>query len=149
MKVIFIHDIGGKGKRNEIKDVPDGYALNFLIPNGHAIHATGERIKALQARLAVERRSHEDREHQALKGLERLRGASVRVLARANEAGGLYREITADMIATAINSSFGVKVPLTDIHITDPVKKVGSHTVHIVHGGKNTDIRVNVEKNGK
>ena len=148
MKVIFLHDIGGKGKRNDIKDVPDGYALNFLIPNGHAVHATTEKIKAIQSKLAVEKRAHEERENKAVQGLERLRGASVRILARANASGGLYREITPDMIVTAIVSSFGVHVPLADIQISDPIKKVGHHTVHVVHAGQTTDVRVNVEKNG-
>src|SRR5262245_22252324 len=122
MKVIFVHDIGGKGKRNEIKDVPDGYALNFLIPNGHAVQATAERVKAIQNKVAVERRALEERNKTTVQGLERLRGAAVRILARANDAGGLYREITPDMIATAITSSFGVHVPLSDISITDHIK---------------------------
>jgi large subunit ribosomal protein L9 len=148
MKVIFLHDVGGKGKRNEIKEMPDGYALNFLIANGHAVHATPERIKAIQTKLATDKRAHDDREKQAVQGLERLRGANVRILARANPAGGLYREITPDMIVTAIISAYSVHVPLADIQIGEPIKKVGPHIVHIVHGGKSTDIRVNIEKNG-
>ena len=147
MKVLFIHNIGGVGKQNEVKDVADGYALNFLIPNGHAVHATAERIKAMQERLAVAKRAVEDREKKAIQGIERLRGASVRILARANNVGGLYRELTPDMVVTAISSSFGVHVPVSAVVITDPIKKIGQHTISIAHGGHSTEIRVIVAKN--
>lgn len=148
MKVIFIHDIGGKGKRNDIKDVPDGYALNFLIPNGHAVHATPERIKAIQSQVAVAKRAAEDRHKKAIQGLERLKGANIRVLARANPAGGLYREISPDMITAAISSSYGVHIPQQAIVIREPIKKVGQHPVTITDEGHATDIHVTVVKNG-
>lgn len=147
MKVIMIHSIGGVGKQNEIKDVADGYALNFLIPNGHAVHATPEKVKVLQERLATAKRAIEDREKQVIQGIERLRGASVRILARANDAGGLYRELTPEMIATALVNSTGVRVPHQTIIISEPIKKIGTHTVQIKNAGHSTDIRVVVEKN--
>lgn len=148
MKVIFIHDIGGKGKRNEIKEVPDGYALNFLIPNGHAVHASAERIKAVQNQVALAKRATEDRQKKAFQGMERLRGATVRVLTRANATGGLYREVTPDMIVAAVMSSYGVHIPLQAVILKEPIKKVGWHTVTITDAGHSTDIRVDVVKNG-
>jgi large subunit ribosomal protein L9 len=148
MKVIFIHAVGGVGKQNEIKDVADGYALNFLIPNGHAVHASAEKIKAVQEKVALAKRTAEDRDKKAIQGIERLRGARVRILARANEVGGLYRELTQEMVATAITNTYGVHVPPQAVIITDPLKKVGQHTVSIEYGGHKTDVRVVIEKNG-
>lgn len=147
MKVIMIHSIGGVGRQNEIKDVSDGYALNFLIPNGHAVHATAEKVKALHDRLAVEKRSAEEKEKKAIQGIERLRGGSVRMLARTNDVGGLYRELTPDMIATAIVNTYGVRVPQNAIVLHEPIKKIGQHTITIVQGTHNTEIRVVVDKN--
>jgi large subunit ribosomal protein L9 len=147
MKVIMIHSIGGVGKQNDIKEVSDGYALNFLIPNGHAVHATPEKVKALQERLATAKRAIEDREKQVIQGIERLRGASVRILARANDAGGLYRELTPEMIVSAIVNSTGVHVPHQTIFMSEPIKKLGMHTIQIKNAGHSTDIRVVVEKN--
>ena len=148
MKVIMIHNIGGVGKQNEIKEVADGYALNFLIPNGHAVHASTERIKALNDRLAVAKRAVDDREKKAIQGIERLRGASVRILVRANDAGGLYRELTPDMIVTAIVSAYGVHVPAQSLVINDSIKKIGQHTIGLNYAGHTTEIRVTVAKNG-
>jgi large subunit ribosomal protein L9 len=148
MKVIFIHAVGGVGKINEIKDVADGYALNFLIPNGHAVHATAEKIKAVQEKVALAKRTAEDRDKKAIQGIERLRGASVKILARANEVGGLYRELTQEMIASAIKNTYGVQVPHEAVTMMEPIKKIGQHTVQIVYGGHKTDVRVRVEQNG-
>ena len=148
MKVIFIHNIGGVGKANEIKNVADGYALNFLIPNGHAVHATAEKVKALQERLAVQKRAVEDRDKKIVHGIERLRGASVRIMARANATGGLYRELTKDMIVTALVNSYGVKIPEDALQIAEPIKKIGQHHVGLNYGPNKTEIHVTVVKNG-
>lgn len=148
MKVIFIRDVGGVGKKDQIKDVAEGYAMNFLIHNGHAVQATADRIKKLNERLAVEKHAVEDRSKKALQGIERLRGANIRMLARANATGGLYREITADMIVTSITSAYGVHLPQAALQISEPIKKVGSHVIKINDQGHSTDIRVEVVKNG-
>ena len=147
MKVIMIHNIGGVGRQNEIKNVADGYALNFLIPNGHAVHATPEKIKALTDRLAVAKRAVDDREKKTIQGVERLRGASVTIHARANDAGGLYRDISSDMIVSAITSAYGVHVPAQAIVFHEPVKKVGQHMISVTFGGHSTDVRVIIVKN--
>lgn len=148
MKVIMIHDIGGVGKRNEIKEVSDGYALNFLIPNGHAVHANAERVKALQDRLAVEKRAVEDRKKKFIVGLDRIRNAQLRILVRANDKGGLYSEITNVQVSTAIQSNYGVKVPLEAIIFPNPIKAIGSFPVHVTDGQHTAEVRVTVVKNG-
>jgi len=148
MKVIMIHDIGGVGRKDEIKNVADGYALNFLIPNGHAVHASAERIKAVQDRVAVTKRALEDRKKSFIVGLDRIRGAQLRILVRANDQGGLYSEITPVQIVTAIQSGYGVKVPLTAVSFPNPIKKVGLWPVTITDGEHVAEIHAHIIKNG-
>ena len=148
MKVIMLHDIGGVGRRNDIKTVADGYALNFLIPNGHAVHATAERIKAVQDKVSVQKRAVEDRKKKFIVGLDRIRGAALRILVRANEKGGLYSEITPVQIMTAIQSGYGVKVPIEAISFPTPIKAVGSWVVLITDGQVQAEIRAIIIKNG-
>ncbi len=148
MKVVMIHDVGGVGRRNEIKTVSDGYALNFLIPNGHAVQATAERVKAVTTKVDTEKRAVADRDKQLLQGLERLRGAQIRILSRANPVGGLYQELNPVAIATAIQSAYGIRVPHESIIISNPIKKVGNHSVTISQGGHSADVRIAVVKNG-
>lgn len=144
----MIHDVGGVGRRNEIKNVADGYALNFLIPNGHAVHATAERIKAVQDKVAVEKRAIEDRKKKFIVGLDRLRGATLRILVRANDKGGLYSEITPIQIVTAIQSGYGVRVPVEAISFPNPIKSVGQWQVLITDGQHSAEIRAQIIKNG-
>jgi len=144
----MIHDIGGVGRRNEIKNVADGYALNFLIPNGHAIHATAEKIKEVESKVAVAKRAIEDRKKTFIVGLDRIRGALLRILVRANDKGGLYSEITPVQIVTAIQSGYGVKVPLSAISFPNPIKTVGQHAVIVTDGEHVAEIRANIIANG-
>lgn len=53
MKVIFTQDVKGKGKQGEVKDVPVGYANNFLIKNGYAVEATPGNLKQLEQKINV------------------------------------------------------------------------------------------------
>lgn len=148
MKVIFIHDIGGVGRRNEIKNVTDGYALNFLIPNGHAVQATAERVKALQDRLLTEKRAVEARNQKSLQGIERLKGATVQILAHANPTGGLYQALTTQLISNAIQREYGVHIPPESIEMSSPIKMVGNSHVTIRSGSYAADMTVAVRKNG-
>ena len=59
MKVIFIKDMKGKGKRGEVKNVPDGYAQNFLIKNGYAKEATSSNLNTLKRVQKAEKDAYE------------------------------------------------------------------------------------------
>jgi large subunit ribosomal protein L9 len=148
MKVIFIKDVGGVGKKNDIKDVADGYAMNFLIRKGHAVQATADRIKTLKDKMAVDQRTHDDRQKKLLQGIEKLRGAHIRILARSNATGGLYKELSKTDIVAALLRDFGVHVPPESIILSETIKKVGQRNVTISRGGFTAEIRINVEKNG-
>ena len=68
MQIILLQDVGGVGKRHEVKDVADGYALNFLIPRGAAEQATPERLASHEKRIA-ELSAEKEREEAALQTL--------------------------------------------------------------------------------
>ncbi len=69
MKVVFIEDVKGRGKRGEVKNVPDGYAQNFLIPRGKAKAAT----KAALSEVKGQERSKEKHETEELAEAKKLR----------------------------------------------------------------------------
>lgn len=144
----MIHDIGGVGKKNDVKNVADGYALNFLIPNGHAVQATMERLSKLQVSIDTKKRAIDANDAKFVQGLERLRGANIRILVRANNVGGLYKEITPAVIAQAIKASYGITLPLDSIQIANPIKKVGPAMIAVVHKDTHAEVRLNIEKNG-
>ncbi len=134
MKVLFKKDVGGVAPRGTIKDVSDGYALNFLIPQGLAEQATDDKVaaykktqKALEAESAAKEKENEDL-------ATRLSGAKFPVQVRANEQGHLYKQLDPDSILAEIKKLFGATVPLSAVVINAPIKTVGEHEITLKLG---------------
>jgi large subunit ribosomal protein L9 len=119
MKIIMVKDVGGLGRRDEVKDVSDGYAMNSLIPQGKAVQATPERLAALTKKKAFESEVTESTGAKAAADAKKLQGALVHVFANANEQRHLYKQISHDEIAAAIKKETGVVV---DTHHIEPVE---------------------------
>ncbi len=134
MKVILIKDVAKVGQHGMIKEVSNGYALNFLIARGLAIQATPEKLAAYEAaqKREVEAR---DREREALvKAIQGLEGARVEIVARATEKGGLFKSVTAADIAQAILDQKRVHVSQEVIVFQKPIKQTGEHSISIASG---------------
>lgn len=101
MKVIFLKDVKGQGKKGEVKNVSDGYARNYLIPRGLAVEATEGNLKTLEAqkRSEAKRKAQELAEAKAL--AEKLEKTTVTIAAKAGEGGRLFGAVTSKQIAEA------------------------------------------------
>ena len=128
MRVIFIKDLGGTGRVGEIKDIADGYALNFLIPRGFAEQATSEKIAAHEKHRAAKAKEQAVHDAQAAQALRALKGARIEMSARATEKGGLFKAIGTKEIAAAIFSQRGAAISPEAIR-TQPIKSVGDHAI--------------------
>lgn len=107
MKVIFLQDVRGKGKRGEVKEVPDGYAQNFLIKNGKAKAAT----RAAMSQLKGQQKAEEKREEEELEESKKLKAmleddkTVVELKAKSGTDGRLFGSIPSKQIATALESN--------------------------------------------
>jgi len=113
--------------------VPNGRALNMLIPQGLAMAATPEntkRIKAQSDKVASERAEAAAAFHAAV---EKLDGEAVTVAVNANPKGHLFEALKEDAIAAALNEK-GVAVEPTHIIIAEPIKEIGTHEVNLSNG---------------
>jgi len=130
MRVILQKDVPGLGHRGDSLDVKDGYARNYLIPRQLAVPATGGRLKEEQARKEAlkskESRILEAAEQDAVK----IRGKRVVVWARAGRER-LFGSVTAQDIADAISSQYGLEVDKRKILLEENLKKLGIHEVQI------------------
>lgn len=146
MKVVFLKNVKGVGKKDEVKEVSNGYAQNFLIPSGSAIRATDEivaRITADQQHHAQQDRRREDDLKALLARLART--GSVTISGHAHSKGHLYQGITAQEIARAIKESHGLFIPKDlVIHYDRPIKETGEHTVRIGDKEHSIEYLVNV-----
>ncbi|RCX15599.1 LSU ribosomal protein L9P [Fontibacillus phaseoli] len=124
MKVIFLKDVKGQGKKGEIKEVSEGYAQNFLMPRGLVRPATDGNVKTLENQTAAEvkRKEKEKEEAQALgKKLEEM---TVTLKAKAGEGGRLFGAITSKQVAEALEKA-GVKIDKRKIEMHDPIRTLG------------------------
>jgi large subunit ribosomal protein L9 len=145
MKVILLKDVGGVGKRDTIKEVADGYAINYLVANGLAVQATPDQI------AAHEKRSHardaavaaQNAQHTML--ATKLQGAVVSLKDKANERGHLYHQITPFQIANELNHKFHANVGPESVIINEPIREKGEHSVEVHIAGKVVMVKVHIE----
>jgi large subunit ribosomal protein L9 len=128
MKVLLCEDIAKLGWLGDVVEVPEGYARNYLLPQGIAQVATENNIKAIaqeKANRAQERVVERKRMEEVVTGVE---GAEAVLAAKANEQGHLFGSITDKMIATNLREQ-GYQVADEIVKLSDPIKEVGVHTV--------------------
>ncbi|TFE25386.1 50S ribosomal protein L9 [Cohnella luojiensis] len=124
MKVIFLQDVKGQGKKGEIKEVSEGYARNFLLPKGVVQIATEGAKKTLtqQVASAQKKKDNEKNEFKAL--AERLSEMTVVIRAKAGEGGRLFGAITSKQIAEALEQQ-KVSIDKRKIELDDPIRVLG------------------------
>ncbi len=131
MKIVFLKDIPKVGKKYETKNISDGYALNFLIPNGLAVVASAavmKRIELEKARDAGERKVHEDL---LIKNLKEIDGATITMTEKANEKGHLFAGIHKAEIVPEIAKQTRVQIHADFIDLDKPIKEVGEFDINI------------------
>ncbi len=129
MQVILLKDVRGIGHVHEIKNVADGYAVNFLFKNKLAEPATPEKIAAIEAKKKAHEAELSKQEDELTKKVLSLRGKHIKIAARATEKGGLFKQIVGKDVAHQIVVEHKVAVPETAVSMPEHIKTVGEHTV--------------------
>ncbi|OZB93701.1 50S ribosomal protein L9 [Paenibacillus sp. XY044] len=124
MKVIFIKDVKGQGKKGDIKDISEGYATNFLIPRGLARVATDGNMKTLENQNAAEQKRKQQEKEEAQVLGKKLEEMAVQLKAKAGEGGRLFGAITSKQIADALSQQ-GIKIDKRKIELDEPIRTLG------------------------
>ena len=141
MRVILKREVAGLGRPGDVKDVADGYAQNFLLPHGLAIEATAGELKVL-ARARDAKRAKQDRAHADAEELaKRLSETTLVFRLKAGEQGKTFGSVTNKDIADALQREHKVEVDRTKVHLPEPLKSLGVHSVEV---RLLTDVRANV-----
>lgn len=146
MKVIFLKDVKKTGQRGQVKEIADGYALNFLIPQGLAEQATPAKLAAWEARQKVEQQQTAVREAQWSQALAHLKDTKITVSAKGNEKGHLYTQLPVTAIIDALKAEYKINLPKDAIALKQQIKEFGEYSVDIHLGAKSTTITVVVVK---
>jgi large subunit ribosomal protein L9 len=149
VKVIFLEDVRGKGKRGEVKEVPDGYAQNFLIKNGKAKQASRSAMSQLKGQQKAEKRREVEEVEEAQQVKAKLEDDKtvVELQAKAGTDGRLFGSIPSKQIASALDKQFGIKLDKRKIELSDPIRVAGYTNVPVkLHSEVTARIRVHVSE---
>jgi large subunit ribosomal protein L9 len=147
MQVLLLRDVDGLGHAGDIKDVPGGYARNYLIPRKLATAATaGAARQAKELQDAAERRR--DRKLTEAKSMaSKLDGQVLTFQVRAGEGDKLYGSVTGTEIAEKLSKAMGFEVDRKHIELEHAIKSLGTHDVPVKLGsGVSAVVHVNVER---
>lgn len=146
MKVILLKDISGVGKAGDVKEVNDGYARNFLLPNALAKIATPQVMRETEKQKEAKTQKAELELKAAQELAGKLEGVEIKLSAKAGEGNQIFGSINAQKIAEALNKK-GHKVEKIRIKLFSPIKTLGEHDVTVEFGhGLEAKIKVIVEK---
>ena len=145
MKVIFLQDVKGSGKKGEVKEVSDGYARNFLLGKGRAVEATAKNMSDLAGKKSSEQHKADVAKQEALDNAAKLKGKNVVIKGKAGAGGKLFGAITAAQVAEAVSQQLGVAVEKKKIALSSEIKAFGGYTAEVkLHTGISEKITVNV-----
>jgi large subunit ribosomal protein L9 len=130
MQVIFLADVKGKGKKGETKNVSDGYARNYLLPNNLAVEATKGNLKDLEAKTKSQQKKAEEELDQAKAYKEELEALTIQIKAKSGEGGRLFGAISTKQIAETLNK-MKKKVDKRKILLNEPIRSLGFTNVPI------------------
>lgn len=128
MKVILLKDVKGLGKKNDIKEVSDGYARNFLLKTGAAKEATATSINSLNISKSAEQHRKSVEKAEAMELAKKLNATTVTVKVKVGETGKLFGALNTQAIADAL-AKMGIEIDKKKIVLADPIKSVGSYVV--------------------
>lgn len=127
MRVILIKDVAKVGRKNEVKELADGFARNFIIARGLGVLATDKNLAKLKAEGA-EKKVKIDLLDQTLLDLE---NKVIKLEAKANDQGHLFASIHLADILTALKQQHRVDIPESLVIYSEPIKTVGDHRVEL------------------
>jgi len=145
MKVIFLKDVKGKGKKGEVKNVSDGYARNYLLKNKIAEEATPGNLKALEGQKRKEKQIAQQEKEEAMNVKDALAELTVEIKAKSGKDGRLFGSITSKQIADQLQKQHGYKIDKRKIELEQPIRSLGYTTVPVkLHPEVSGSIKVHV-----
>ncbi len=131
MKVILRKDVKGRGRTGDIVDVANGYARNFLIPQGFATLAnkgTLDQAKSMQRARAIKL---EKEKAGALELAEKLNAISVSIPVNAGEEGKLFGSVTVAQVTKEIETALDMEIDKRDVTLSQQIKALGNYSASI------------------
>ncbi|WP_301108843.1 50S ribosomal protein L9 [Sporosarcina sp.] len=145
MKVIFLQDVKGKGKKGEVKEVSTGYAQNFLLKNNMAIEATAASMSQLEGQKNRQKKDAAAELAEAKELKETIEKLTVELKAKSGEGGRLFGSITSKQIGQALEKQHKIKVDRRKMDLPDAIRALGFTNVPVkLHPDVTATLKVQV-----
>jgi len=132
MKVVLLQDVKGQGKKDELINVSDGYARNFLFPKKLAVEADAKILNDIKNKEAARLRKIELEKQAAREAAEKMAGIIVKIKVQQTGTDGKFKgSVTTKEIAEALNAQFGIEVDKRKLVLADPIKNYGTYTLDV------------------
>lgn len=146
MRVILLKDVENIGKKYDVREVKDGYARNFLIPQGLAKPATKEVLKWLEVQKEIQEKKAEEELKKAQELASTIDDLEVAISVRVGENNQLFETINAQKISEKLKE-MGFDIKKNQIELLEPIKEIGEFPVKIkLEHNLEVEIRVIVAK---
>lgn len=146
MKVIFIKDLKGQGKKGEIKEVKDGYGENFLVKKGYAIIATDGNLKQFNTQKEKEKLEETllIKDCEVLK--EKIEKLNIKIKVKTGAMDRVFGSVSTKQINEELKK-LGIDIDKNKIKIDSPIQSLGTHIVHVLlHKQVIADLKINLVK---
>ena len=145
MQVILIQDVNNLGGTNEVVNVKNGYARNYLFPRQMAVEASPSNMKQLDERLKQQKKKEEKMLAEVNKVIDVLKESPLKIGAKTGTSGKIFGSVTSVQIARAIRDQKGYEIDRRRIHLVDDVKELGNYKAKIDFGnGQETEVELEV-----
>lgn len=131
MKVVLKADVKGTGKKDQMVEVSDGYARNFLLPRGLAVAANAAAVNEVKTKESAKRHHAEVELADVQATAKKIGGMTVTVKAKAGQGGRLFGAVTGKDIAEAVNKAAGVSIDKRKVVLDADIKNYGQYEVEI------------------
>lgn len=131
MKVVLLADVKGQGKKNQVIDVSDGYARNFLLPRKLAVLADSKVMSEIKSKEESEAFRIREEQKAARAVAERLASINVKIKCSAGADGRLYGAVTAKDVAEVLARDFGITVDKRKITMNEQIRSYGVFPVEV------------------
>ena len=146
MKVVLLKDVKNVGKRDDILNVSDGYARNFLFPQKLAVEAKPGTLKEIERKRAAQDAREAELRTEALAKAELLKNKIIVLQVKCGDKGRLYGSVTAAEVAEALEKQHGIKADKRKIDIGDPISETGIREISVwLYSGITTKMKLDVQ----
>ena len=145
MKIILLRDVKGLGRKYDVKEAKDGHALNLLIPQGLAVHATDKNVREVDIKKRTDLEHRKIQEDLLIMNLKELSGAKIEMSEKANEKGHLFAGIHKEQIIPEIKNQTRIDMLPEFLILEKPIKEVGEHEISVKVADKTVKFKLVVK----